>query len=148
MSQFLLTFRTKYLITVSSVGITKMLMGGRCSRAKRAKKNFSGPSWGGQKKLIVWFNCDEHVPIYLQQFPSYSNRKCKKSPFSRTAATFLFPLETPLRLSPNMFHGWKDKRLAASTYLFSIASELYDAYKSMRKSQNRYFYHISSAKFR
>ena len=24
--------------------------------------------------------------LYLQQFPSYSNRKCKKSPFSRTAA--------------------------------------------------------------
>ena len=32
------------------------------------------------------------VPIYLQQFPSYSNRKCKKSPFSRTAAhIFLSP---------------------------------------------------------
>jgi len=28
----------------------------------------------------------QHVPIYLQQFPSYSNRKCKKSQFSRTAA--------------------------------------------------------------
>jgi len=46
--------------------------------------------------------------------------------------TFLFPLETPLRLSRNMFHGWKDnsmlaKRLAASTYLSSIVSELYDA---------------------
>ena len=26
----------------------------------------------------------QHVPIYLQQFPSYSNRKCKKSPFWRT----------------------------------------------------------------
>ena len=25
----------------------------------------------------------QHVPIYIQQFPSYSNRKCKKSPFSR-----------------------------------------------------------------
>jgi len=46
--------------------------------------------------------------------------------------TFLFPLETPLRLSHNMFHGWKDnsmlaKRLATSTYLSSIVSELYDA---------------------
>jgi len=28
----------------------------------------------------------QHVPIYLQQFPSYSNRKCKISQFSRTAA--------------------------------------------------------------
>ena len=129
--------------------------------------------------------------IYLQQFPSYSNRKCKKAPFSRIAAhifvspgdapgaitlkvvwmerefdayklsrsmypsifnsfpvirtasaknrrfqlpqpTFLFPLETPLRLSRNMLHGWKDNsmlvnRLAACTYLSSIVSELYDA---------------------
>jgi len=35
--------------------------------------------------------------------------------------TFLFPLETPLLLSRNMLHGWKDnsmpgKRLAACTY--------------------------------
>ena len=46
--------------------------------------------------------------------------------------TFLFPLETPLRLSRNMLHGWKDnsvlaKPLAARTYLSSIVSELYDA---------------------
>ena len=46
--------------------------------------------------------------------------------------TFLFPLETPLRLSRNMLHGWKDnsmlaKRLAACIYLSSIVSELYDA---------------------
>jgi len=46
--------------------------------------------------------------------------------------TFLVPLETPLRLSRNMFHGWKDnsmlaKRLAACTYLSAIVSELYDA---------------------
>ena len=28
----------------------------------------------------------KHVPIYVQQIPSYSNRNCKKSPFSPTAA--------------------------------------------------------------
>jgi len=41
-------------------------------------------------------------------------------------------LETPLRLSRSMLHGWKDnsmvaKPLAACTYLYSIVSELYDA---------------------
>ena len=48
--------------------------------------------------------------------------------------TFLFPLETPLRLSRNMLHGWKDNSmlanpLAVCTYLSSIVSlsELYDA---------------------
>ena len=143
-----------------------------------------------EKTIQCLPNPSQHVPIYLQHFPSYSNRKCK-TPFSRTAAhifvspgdapvaitqyvawmerqvnacqtprstypsifnsfpvirtaiaknrrfhvpqpTFLFPLETPLRLSRNMFHGWKDnsmvaKPLAAYTYLSSIVSELYDA---------------------
>jgi len=38
----------------------------------------------------------QHVPIYLQQFPSYSNRKCKKSPFSSTAAhIFVSPGDAP-----------------------------------------------------
>ena len=48
--------------------------------------------------------------------------------------TFLFPLETPLRLSRNMLHGWKDNSMlaiakprTACTYLSSIVSELYDA---------------------
>jgi len=144
-----------------------------------------------EKTIQCLPNPSQYVPIYLEQFPSYSNRKCKKSPFSRTAAhifvstgdapvaitqyvawmerqvnacqtprsmypsifnsfpvirtasarnrrlhvrqpTFLFLLETPLRLSPNMFHGRKDnsmlaKPLAAYTYLSSIVSELYDA---------------------
>ena len=38
----------------------------------------------------------QHVPIYLQQFPSYLNRKCKKSPFERTAAhIFVSPGDAP-----------------------------------------------------
>jgi len=55
------------------------------------------------------------------------------SPDAAAAArAFLFPLETRLRLSRNMLHGWKDnsmlaKPLAACTYLSSIVSELYDA---------------------
>ena len=31
-------------------------------------------------------NARQHVPVYLQQFPSYSNHNCKKSPFLRTPA--------------------------------------------------------------
>ena len=31
-------------------------------------------------------NPSQHVPIYFQHFPSYSNCKCKKSQFSSTAA--------------------------------------------------------------
>ena len=85
-----------------------------------------------EKTIQCLPNSSQHVPTYLQQFPSYSNRKCKNSRFHLPQPTFLFPLETPLRLSRNMLHGWKDnsmlaKRLAACTYLSWILSELYDA---------------------
>jgi len=39
-----------------------------------------------EKTIQCLPNPSQHVPIYLQQFPSYTNRKCKKSPFSHTAA--------------------------------------------------------------
>ena len=87
-----------------------------------------------EKTIQCLPNPSLHVPIYPEQFPSYSNLKCQKSPFSRTATHILFPLETPLRLSPKLYHGWKDnsmlaKPLAACTCLYSIVSELglYDA---------------------
>jgi len=147
--------------------------------------------------------------MYLQQFPSYSNRKCKKSPFSRTAAhIFISPWDAPAIITQYVawierqwgsvrtnvaraqhgemrsinFHfrflfwlrcfvdnvinfiylcmkrnglfsidvsavegSMLAKRLAACTYLSSIVSELYRTMlKSMRKSKNRYFYHISA----
>jgi len=74
--------------------------------------------WGNHAKCYMDGNrirclqiVSHHVLIYLQQFPSYSNYKCKKSPFSPTAAHI--PLETPLRLSRNMLHGWKDNSMLA-----------------------------------
>jgi len=59
-------------------------------------------------------------------------QQLKNRRFHVPQPTFLFPMETPLRLSRNMLHGWKDnsmlaKPLAACTYLSSIVSELYDA---------------------
>ena len=39
-----------------------------------------------EKTIQCLPNPSQHIPIYLKQFPSYSNRKCKKSLFSRTAA--------------------------------------------------------------
>ena len=41
-------------------------------------------------------NAWQHVPVYLQQFPSYSKHNCQKSPFSRTAAhIFVSPGDAP-----------------------------------------------------
>jgi len=62
----------------------------------------------------------------------FEPRVQKNRRFHVPQLTFLFPLETPLRLSCNTFHEWKDnsmlaKSIEACTYLSSIVSELYDA---------------------
>jgi len=65
-------------------------------------------------------------------FPVIRTASAKKRHFHVLPPTFLFPLETALRLSRNMLHGWKDnsmlaKAFAICTYLSLIVSELYDA---------------------
>ena len=92
----------------------------------------------------------QHVPIYLQQFPSYRAASAKNRSFHVQQHTFLFPLETPLRLSRNTFRGWKDnsmlaKPLAACTIYLQWFSS-YTMLKSMRKSKNRYF-HVTQPTF-
>jgi len=73
-------------------------------------------------------------PSIFNSFPVVRTASAKNRHFHVPQPTFLFPLETPLRLSRNMLHKWKDnsmlaKALAARTYLPSIVSELYDAFK-------------------
>ena len=75
--------------------------------------------------LIDWLIFNS-FPV-IQSSASAKNRR-----FHVPQPTFLFPLETPLQLSPNMLHGWRDnsmlaKPLATCTYLSSIISELNDA---------------------
>jgi len=70
-------------------------------------------------------------PVF-NSFPVIRTAIAKNRRFYVPQPTVLFLLETPLRLSRNMFHGWKDnsmlaKPLAAYTYLSSIVSESYDA---------------------
>jgi len=89
---------------------------------------------------IVWMEREFDVyklsrSMYLcifNSFPVIRTASAENRRFHVPQPTFLFPLETPLRLSRNMLHGWKDnsilaKPLAVSTYLSSIVSELYDA---------------------
>ena len=71
-------------------------------------------------------------PSIFNSFPVIRTASAKNRHFHVPQPIFLFPLETPLRLSRNMSHGWKDnsmlaKPLAACTYIYSIVSELYDA---------------------
>jgi len=49
-----------------------------------------------EKTIHCLPNTSQHVSVYLKQCPSYSNRKCKKSPFTRTAAhIFVSPGDAP-----------------------------------------------------
>ena len=66
-----------------------------------------------EKTILCLPNPSQHVPIYPEQFHSYSNRKCKNSPFSRTAAhIFVSPGDAPATIT-QYFHGWKDKSVLA-----------------------------------
>ena len=82
-----------------------------------------------EKTIQCLPNPSQHVPIYLQLFPSYSNRKCKKSPFSRTAAhIFVSPGDAPAIITQYVL-GWKDNSmltnyLAACAHLTIAVSEI------------------------
>jgi len=63
-------------------------------------------------------------PSIFNSFPVIRTASAKNRRFHVPQPTFLFPLRTPLRLSRNMLHRWKDnsmltKPLAACSYLYS-----------------------------
>ena len=47
-------------------------------------------------------------PSICNSFPVIRTASAKNRCFHVPQPTFLFPLETPLRLSRNVLHGWKD----------------------------------------
>ena len=64
-------------------------------------------------------------PSMFNSFPVIRTASAKNRRFHVPQPTFLFPLETPLRLSCNMLHGWKDnsvlaKPLAACIHLRAV----------------------------
>jgi len=52
-------------------------------------------------------------PSIFSSFPVIRTASAKNRHFHLPQPTFLFPLETPLRLSRNMLHGWKDNSMLA-----------------------------------
>ena len=85
-----------------------------------------------ERKLDAYKLSRSMYPSIFNSFPVIRTASAKNRHFHVLQPTFLFPLETPLRLLRTMLHGWKDnsmpaKRLAPSTYLSSIVTELYDA---------------------
>ena len=65
-----------------------------------------------EKTIQCLPNPSQHVPIYLEQFPSYSNRKCKKLPFSRTAAHIFVSLgDAPATIT--QYVAWMEREFNA-----------------------------------
>jgi len=65
-----------------------------------------------EKTIQCLPNPSQHTPIYLQQFPSYSNRKCKKLPFSHTAAhIFVSPGDAPATIT--QYVPWMERQFNA-----------------------------------
>jgi len=70
----------------------------------------------------------QHVPIYLQQFPSYSNRKCKKSPFSRTAAhIFLSPGDALATIT--QYVAWMERQINACQTPRSMYLSIFNSFR-------------------
>jgi len=73
----------------------------------------------------------QHVPIDLQQFPSYSNRKCKKLPFSRTAVhIFVSSGNAPATIT--QYVAWMERQFNACHTPRSMYLSIFNSFRVMR----------------
>ena len=97
-----------------------------------------GRPWGNHAKCCMdgkRIRClqivSQHVCIYLQQFPSYSNRKCKKSPFSRTAAhIFVSPGDAPATITQHV--AWLERQFNACQTHSSMYLSIFNSLQVIR----------------
>ena len=83
------------------------------------------------KTIQCLSNPSQHIPIYLQQFPSYSNRKCKKSPFSRTAAhIFVSPGDAPATIT--QYVAWMERQFNACQTPRSMYLSIFNSFRVLR----------------
>ena len=77
-------------------------------------------------------NASQHVPIYLQQFPSYSNSKCKKSLFSRTAShIFVSRVDAPATIT--QYVAWMERQFNAwQTTPRSMYLSIFNSFRVIR----------------
>ena len=74
---------------------------------------------------------NNHVPIYLKQFHSYSNHKCKKSPFSRTAAhIFLSPGDDLATIT--QYVAWVERQFNACQTPRSMYLSIFNSFRVTR----------------
>ena len=77
-------------------------------------------------------NPSQYVQIYIQHFPSYSNRKCKKSPFSRTAAHIFFvsPENAPATIT--QYVAWMERQFNACQTPRSMYLSIFNSFRVIR----------------
>ena len=76
-------------------------------------------------------NPSQHVPIYLQQFPSCSNRKCKNSPFSRIAAhIFVSYGDAPATIT--QYFPWMERQFNACQTPRSMYLSIFNSFRVIR----------------
>jgi len=83
------------------------------------------------KTIQCLSNPSQHVPIYFQQFPSYSNRNCKKSPFSRTAAhIFVSHRDAPATIT--QYVAWMERQFNACQTPCSKYPSIFNSFPVIR----------------
>jgi len=100
-----------------------------------------------EKTIQCLPNPSQHLPIYVQQFPSYSNRKCKKSPFSDTAAhIFVSPGDAPATIM--QYVPWMERQFNACQTPRSMYLSTFNSFRVIRclsqciSPKIAIFYHI------
>jgi len=84
-----------------------------------------------EKKIQCLPNPSQHVPTYLQQFPSYSNRKCKKLPFSHTAA-HIFVSPEDARAIITQYVAWMERQFNACQTPCSMYLSIFNSFRVIR----------------
>ena len=72
---------------------------------------------------------------FRQKYPPGSVLRCptaKNRRFHVPQPTFLFPLETPLRLSRNMLHGWMERQFNACQTPRSMYLSIFNSFRVIR----------------
>ena len=76
-------------------------------------------------------------PSILNSFPVIRTTSAKDRRFHVPQPTFLFLLETPLRLSRNMLHGWKDNSMLVTT-IVPIYLQQFPSYSSRKCKKSQF----------
>jgi len=97
-----------------------------------------GRSWGNHanccmdgKRIRCSQIVSQHVPICLQQFPSYSNRKCKKiAVFTYRSPHFYFPGDAPATIT--QYVAWMERQFNACQTPRSMYQSIYNSFRVIR----------------